>query len=181
MPPLVPILAVGAGLWLLAKASEPQPDPHQQLFDVLDHYLDRAASLLGVDTPPLYLDFGVANAQANGWDVRINPVWARGVLRDLGSAGWPVLFWIMAHELAHHVLLHPQQRQQARLQCPHYRSQELEADDLATQIAIEAGYGWEDVSAVRYVLGELCSCTHPSGPIRLRVVRRVYERTFWYA
>lgn len=157
MPPLVPILAVGAGLWLIAKASEaaPLPDRNQLLFDFVDHYLDCAASILEVDTPPLRLDLGVANAQANCWDVQVcwnvqvNPAWARGVLRDLGSAGWPVLFWIMAYELAHHVLLHPQQRQQARLQSPHYRSQELEADVLATQIAIEAGFGWEDVSAVQ--------------------------------
>lgn len=174
--PLLPILAVGGVIGLLAAANAPSRE-ERVLRRRVRGSLATAARVLQIEVPPLAFSRRVPNAASDGWRILVNPDWATNTLLtycDDHQCNLVVLTGVLAHELAHHV--------HADARCPEPGDgQERRADFFA---GVVLGYLGVDSDHFERVLHDLSAHAGPHpryapGWLRASDVREGAEHGRW--
>ncbi len=90
----------------VSNANDQRAKKDQQLAEGLRRLLARVTAALGVDAPPLVLTAAVENAASDGFQILVNPMWARATLTEFcadRACNNAVMIGVLAHEVGHHV------------------------------------------------------------------------------
>lgn len=165
-----------------------QIDPgNQQLAQQVFKKLLSVAPQKSTDWPPVLIiedknDINAfASLQKKNGKVQPVVVCYNGILQKVVDGDADRLAYILGHEIAHHVLGHPQipQAETAFLQTTFDRAQELEADREGMELATKAGYSFTGgLSAIRQMIAlgldyssfEGLSSDHPSWSDRIAML-----------